>query len=289
MTIEFPDPSDLRMLNLELEPGGRTSRFELTPPLARQDGALYGGTGIAVSVTAMEAATGRAALWVTTQYVSTTTIGSVIELTAEVLASGKAISQVQVTGRHRGEVLFVSLGSTATPRPGGLEGQYETMPEVGRLEDSIGTLPYGPRNAEDPGDFRTYVEYRSAEVLDASPGAPHMAIWARLARPWRCTRAGLAYLADMVPPAIGRAAGIAGGGPSLDNSLRLGRLPDDLEWVLLDLRGHMAHGAHAHGSVKVWSPEGELVAVGGQSANMMFRFSPDQMAGPGLPPTPLRP
>jgi acyl-CoA thioesterase len=72
----------------------------------------------------------------------------------------------------------------------------------------------------------------------------------------------------MVPGGIARSAGLIGGGTSLDNSLRFGAEPVDVEWVLLELRAHMAAGAHAHGSVCVWSPGGHLLAVGGQSANM---------------------
>jgi len=275
-TDRLPSRFDVELLGMNLDADGRTSRFELIPGLSRHDGALYGGTGVAASVVAMEAATGRDCLWITTQYVSTTYLGSQIEVTADVLASGRAISQVQVTGRHQGRVLFVSLGSTATPRPGGLDGQYETMPAVGGVEHSP-PMPFGPGRSEDPNGFNAYVEYRLAEVRDNSDTAPPMALWARLAGGRPSTRAGIAFLADMVPPAIARAAGAMGGGPSLDNSLRFGRVPEATTWVLLELRGHLSYGAHAHGSVRVWSPDGALLAVGGQSANMMHTFNPAQV------------
>lgn len=264
----LPMPPDVEMLGLDVDPGGRTMRFELIPPLARVDGALYGGTGIAVSVVAMEAATDREALWVTTQYVSTTHLGSVIEVTADVLASGRAISQVQVTGRHRGEVLFVSLGSTATPRAGGMTGQYVTMPSVSGPDDSS-PIPIAPDPAAEAPILEDHREYRAATVEDPRLGPP-MAVWARLREGRPLTRAAIAFLADMVPPAIARSAGSTGGGPSLDNSLRFGHVEDGLDWVLLELRGHLAYGAHAHGSVTVWAPDGTLLAVGGQSANMML-------------------
>ncbi|HUZ43861.1 MAG TPA: thioesterase family protein [Acidimicrobiales bacterium] len=272
----LPRPSDIELLGLNLDSDSLSGRFELIPGLSRHDGALYGGTGVAVSVAAMEAATGRDCLWVTTQYVSTTYLGSMIEVSAEVLASGRAISQVQVTGRHQGRVLFVSLGSTATPRPDGLDGQYETMPAVEGVEHSP-PMPFGPGRSEDPNGFNAYVEYRLAEVRDTSDSAPPMALWARLAGGRPSTRAGIAFLADMVPLAIARAAGAMGGGPSLDNSLRFGRVPEATTWVLLELRGHLSYGAHAHGSVRAWSPQGDLVAVGSQSANMMHTFDPAQV------------
>jgi hypothetical protein len=117
MTV-FPRPLDLVLLGLEFDPDGRRSRFELVPGVARHDGALYGGTAIAVSVAAMEAATGRPSLWITTQYVATAALSDVIECTTEVLAAGRNVTQAQVTGRLRDEVVFVSVGSTATPRQG---------------------------------------------------------------------------------------------------------------------------------------------------------------------------
>lgn len=206
-----------------------------------------------------------------------------IDVSADVLAHGRAISQVQVTGRHEGRVLFVSLGSTAVPRPDGLDGQYETMPRVSGV-DEIAPVPFGPPPGEQTG-FNSYVEFRAAESLPDEPNPPPMALWARLTGDRPTTRAGIAFLADMVPPAIARAAGMAGGGPSLDNSLRFGRVPADTSWVLLELRGHLSYGAHAHGSVRVWSPEGQLLAVGGQSANMVHTFRAEDMAWfPGPPP-----
>lgn len=71
----LPLAGDVELLNLRFDDSGTRGRFELIPGLSRHDGALYGGTGVAVSVAAMEAATGREALWVTTQYVATTHIG----------------------------------------------------------------------------------------------------------------------------------------------------------------------------------------------------------------------
>ncbi|HEX5268732.1 MAG TPA: thioesterase family protein [Acidimicrobiales bacterium] len=277
-----PDPADVELLGLSFDPDGRQGRFTLTPRVSRGDGALYGGTAIAVAVVAMEAATRRPCLWITTQYVSQASTGDVIDCPVEVLSNGRHISQCQVTGRLGDRVLFVALGSTAAPRPDGMEGQYEEMPAVTGPDRGVpmATGP-GPRVESPPADqpgFHSWVEVRVAETLGPPESAPHMALWARIvptAAPegWTgLTRAGIAFLADMVPPAIARAAGIAGGGISLDNSMRFGSVPDGVEWVLMDLRGHMAAGSHGHGSVRVWTPDGALVAVGGQSANMRFNF-----------------
>jgi acyl-CoA thioesterase len=263
----FPRQSDVDLLGLEFDADGRQSRFELVPGVARHDGALYGGTAIAVSVAAMEAATGRGSLWVTTQYVATAQLSDVIECTTDVVAMGRNVSQAQVTGRLGDKVLFTSVGSTAIPRKGGLEGQFVTMPEVSQPED-IEPMVFGPVRESGFRGFTAQVEYRLADVHGPKGSASQLALWARIKGDRPATPASIAFVADMVPGAIARAVGMVGGGTSLDNSLRFGRIPDDEEWILLELRAQMAVGSHAHGSVKVWSREGLLLAVGGQSTNM---------------------
>ena len=283
----LPRPSDIDMLGLAFDEDPHRGRFELAQHLARPDGALYGGTAIAASVVAMEAATGRPALWLTTQFVASARVGEVIEVTTDVLAEGRRIAQVQVSGRAGGRVVFMSLGSTAYPRDGGMEGQYQAMPRVAGLEESGGT-PFGPgRMPDSPPGFTMHVEYRRSEVQgDDEPGAP-VVVWARMTDGRPLTPATVAFLADMVPAAIVRAAvpNADEMGPawatSLDNSMRFGTVEPEEEWILLEMRGHLATGGSAHGSVFVWTPDGVLVAVGGQSANMLHGAGP---ATAGRPP-----
>jgi acyl-CoA thioesterase len=149
------------------------------------------------------------------------------------------------------------------------------MPEISPPEGNE-PMVFGFGRSDGFRGFTEQVEYRLANVLGPNKGAPPLALWARLDAGRSITPAGIAFMADMVPGAIARAAGLVGGGTSLDNSLRFGRIPDGEEWVLLELRGQMAVGAHAHGSVKVWTRSGALVAVGGQSANMMHMVVPDE-------------
>jgi acyl-CoA thioesterase II len=271
---EFPRPMDLQMLGLTFQDEGRRSHFTLVPEVARHDGALYGGTAIAVSVAAMEAATGRPSLWLTTQYVAMATPGDVIECTSDVLATGRNVTQVQTVGRVGDRVIFVSVGSTATPRPGGLEGQFQQMPQATTPEEAP-AMDFGAMRPDHFRGFTVQVEYRLADLDVGEGSSSQLAMWARLRGDRPATPASIAFVADMVPGAIARAAGLVGGGASLDNSLRFGRIPDDVEWVLLELKAHMAVGSHAHGSVNVWSPDGLLLAVGGQSANMTRMVKPE--------------
>ncbi len=257
MPEAYPRPLDVELLGLDFGQGLDRCRFELVPGVARHDGSLYGGTAIAVSVACMEAASGRPALWTTTQYVATASQGDVIECTTELVANGRNISQVQVTGRTGDRILFVSLGSTAVPREGGMEGQYERMPGMSAPEESE-VVQFGL-----PGGFRGFlsqVEYRAARPTADETNAPPLSLWARLTNGAVFTPAAIAFVADMVPGAIAREAGMVGGGTSSTTcSLRFGRIPEGDTWVLLDLRAHMAAGgAYAHGSVHVWSPDGHL-------------------------------
>ena len=48
--------------------------------------------------------------------------------------------------------------------------------------------------------------------------------------------------------------------------------PSDTEWVLLELQGNMASGGYGHGLVRVWSQSGDLLAVGSQTASMVYLF-----------------
>jgi acyl-CoA thioesterase len=94
-----------------------------------------------------------------------------------------------------------------------------------------------------------------------------MAMWARMTSGRPLTRAAIAFVADMVPVAVARGAGVAGAGFSHDNALRFGDVPPT-EWVLLELRGDMANRGYGHGSLVAWASDGTLVATGSQTANM---------------------
>ena len=110
---------------------------------------------------------------------------------------------------------------------------------------------------------------RSAPPLEGSVVAQdHLTIWTRV--PGRqATPAVMAYLADMVPLSIARASKRAGGGSSIDNTMRFSGATAD-EWVLLELDPHLASGGYGHGGVLVWSPSGELLASGSQSASLLL-------------------
>lgn len=268
---------DARLLGLE--PSGDRLRFVLQPHLCRPDGMLYGGTALAAALAAMEVVTGRPALWASTQLVSTAAMDDVVEVDVEPLARGHYVDQVRVTALVGGEVLFAAVGSTATGRRDGLHGLGVTMPAVTSPEDSparVGTNRWG-NEPGGPGHHQI-LEMRTADLLDGE-AAGRKAMWVRMVDEPTTTAAKLGFLADMVPLAICDAAGVMGAGTSLDNSLRVGHLVD-CDWILLDLRGQLAHEGYGYGEAHCWSPDGTLLGTGTQTAKL---FSFEQRFGTETP------
>ena len=161
------------------------------------------------------------------------------------MAAGHRISQVQVRGSVDGQLVFSAVGATATPRPDGLHGQFQPMPEVGPPDDGRGLFA-----GFDIGDNAGHHERFVMRIARAGRrrAAGHLPLWARFTEPLAFTPATISFLADMVPMSIARAAGQMGAGSSLDNTLRFGPVPaPDLDWVLLDLHGQLPPTATATG------------------------------------------
>ncbi len=272
---------------LGLARDGESGRFDFTVEnhLARLDGKLYGGTAIAVSITAAERVSDRSALWMTTQFVSTVGLGTEVRVDAEILAPGRRTNQVRVTGTSpTGEVVFASLGATGHHRDGGLDGTFESPPLVLPPEDSRRwDTPFAafaeiapdfplPPVPPDTG-FSAVVEMRVADVTEhPDPGPGRLCIWVRRRDCGPITPAVAAYMADMVPMSVAHACGTIAGGTSLDNTIRIGTFVET-DWILIDLRPHLAVGDYGHGAAHVWSRDGHLMATASQTASMM-RFDP---------------
>lgn len=261
---------DHELLGLAHAGPGQAS-FELTRSLARFDGRLFGGTAIAAAVALAEVETARPSLWTTVQFIAgDTTVGDRFVCTTEVLAEGRSAAQVRVTGRVGAREIFCALGATAHRKSGRVEAAFERFPSVPPPEE---TPPFqlpipAALRAEAPEVLRN-IEMRSAPPIEGSE-APrgHLTLWARV--PGRtATPAVIAYLADMVPLSIARAANRAGGGSSIDNTMRFSGAVAE-EWVLLELDPHLASGGYGHGGVLVWSPDGELLASGSQTASLLL-------------------
>jgi acyl-CoA thioesterase len=282
--------SDLEFLGLTPAAGppvGRgRARFTLTVTehLCRLDGRLYGGAAIGASMAGASELTGRPVLWMTTQFVASVSQGATVTVDVEVLAAGHRTAQVRVTGAaDDGAVVFASLGATGTHKATGLTGSFDAPPQVAPPEAST---PLGnpfarmaaaagidlPRPPE-PTGFAVAVESRQPEVTHhPDPGAGRECLWLRRRDGGPLTPAVVAYLADLIPSSVARAAGKLGGGTSLDNTFRVGNwAPSD--WVLLDMRPHFAVGGYGSGTALIWSETGGLLATASQTASMVL-FDP---------------
>jgi acyl-CoA thioesterase-2 len=247
-------------------------RFELSTNMVRPDGALFGGAALATTLAAFELVTGRLAAYATVQFVSSGSFGEQIDCRIRHVAHGHNVDQLQLEATCGDRLVFSALGATATRKADGLGGVGLQPPKVLPPEEGP---PWGAAAEAAPIGHHRVSEYREAMLVDPDPARPgHMAMWARVNLGATTTSAKLGYLADMVPIAICRAAGVLGAGTSLDNSLRLGQLVDT-EWVLIELEGQLAVGGYGHGITHLWTPDGILLATGSQTSKL-FGFSPEQ-------------
>lgn len=276
-------PADQQLLNLSIDDdtGTRLSLI-IEPHLSRSDGRFYGGAAMAVALAAGEIATGVPALWATNQLVAPAPMGSRIDIVTDVVAAGRSANQVHVQGFVDDHLIFNSVGSTARGRAGGIAATGQPMPRVPDPAECPRWVGPGIEGEIDLAAFepptvghQLVSEYLGAPLLDADPARPgHMALWARLAGDHArdtgpLTAASLGFLADMVPIAVCRAAGVVGAGTSLDNTLRIGDIDvDHPEWLLLELDAEVAVGGFGHGTVRIWTPDGHLLATGAQSARL---------------------
>ncbi len=257
-------PSDEAWLGLEpLAPGNWS--FELKPNLGRFDGALYGGTGLAVVTALAEAHTDQDALWATVQFVDSTPVGDVLDCRVEVLARGRSSSQLRITASVADRLILNAMAATGVARSGGLELQLGEMPQVRPPDESPEWVPRVPfALSEGRRGWLDSVELRDPEGEAGGAGMPGRMLWARM-RAATTSRPTLGFVADLVPSSVVRAAGRAGGGRSLDNTLRYGPAPDG-EWVLVDLDPQFATAGYVHGAARLWSQDGVLLGVASQTA-----------------------
>ena len=124
-----------------------------------------------------------------------------------------------------------------------------------------------------------FAKARDVDDLDGTPGDGQVVMWARVPDVIAGATDGieaatLAVLGDFVPMGVGQALGIAGGGNSLDNTLRVGHLVPT-EWVLLDIRVEAVEHGFGHGLVHMFAEDGTLLATASQSCIVRF-WNPDR-------------
>jgi acyl-CoA thioesterase-2 len=253
---------------LDLQPADTNSyRLKVRPDLATPFGFLYGGSGIAAAAEAAEQATGRPLQWITTQFIGSPPPGSTVDLQVTVVADGRATTQSQVAASVDGELMFTSL-CAHTVRPSGDGAQFIEMPDVPAPADCDEMSP--PFDVDLSTSFFATLDRRVARgrigraAIDG-PQRGTIALWCRVREHPLGTPASQAFVADIIPLAIGAALGSLPGATSLDNTLRVID-PEPTDWVLLELFAEGFHRSIGHGSLRIWAQDGRLMAIAQQSA-----------------------
>jgi acyl-CoA thioesterase len=225
----------------------------------------------------MEAVSGRPVVWATAQYLSYANPPSVLDIDVTVGAQGRSITQARVVG-HVVDQEILTVNAALGTRDLDTEGSWVERPVAPPPDDCPVRPPRVPdtESIMDRLDIRL-ANARSWDEIDGNPSPDGRSVlWARmpdLLEP--SSGASLAILGDYVPFGIGQALGRAGGGNSLDNTLRVYRLVPT-GWVLLDIRIHaVAHG-FGHGVVHLWAEDGTLLATASQST--IIRMMPAELA-----------
>ena len=266
-----------RFLGIEPVDDNLNWRFVVRPELTTPGHFLFGGCGLGAALVALEGASGRPTVWATAQYLSHAPTLSTMEMAVTLAVVGGHITQGRAIGSVEGrEILTVNaaLGS-AELEVGGVWVEPPVVPSPEECPPR--KLPTMFTNT-----ILDSVEVRVAkgntfEDVDARPGDPTTALWARVPGHLEPSAATLAIFGDYLTGAVSQPLGRHTMGRSLDNTIRVARLtPTD--WVLCDLRIHAVVDGYAQGLAFLWSQHGTLLATASQS--MAIRLWPSEVPLP---------
>lgn len=219
---------------------------------------LFGGVGLAASVSAMEGTTERPVVWATAQYLSYANPGSMLDIDVNSPVAGNNVTQARVVG-HVGEREIFTVNAALGRREELLSGQFATMPAVPRPEDCDTEAHWGP---SDEGLHRRF-EHRPVPREPGQPGGVSR-MWIRAQSPTEMSSGLLAVIADYVPGGIRVALDQPAGANSLDNTLRVVRI-QPAEWVMCDTQIFAIAAGFVHGRMHIFAADGTLLATASQS------------------------
>jgi len=227
---------------------------------------MFGGVGLASAIQAMERTCERPVIWATAQYLSYARPPSVVDLDVWVPAAGRNTSQARVTG-HVGDKEIFTVNAALGSRESPFSQQWVEAPDVPG-PDQCGLTDHW--RGDDEG-VHGKIEMRLAKghygfTMGARAPAEdgRLIMWMRPKDGQDIDAATLAIFGDHVPSGIGNALGMNAGGNSLDNTIRIVRLVPT-EWVLCDISITAVHAGFGHGSMRMFSQDGVLMATASQS------------------------
>ncbi len=267
-------------LGIERE-GPTTWGFEVTERLITPGRFLYGGSGLASGVEALEGATGRPTIYAAAHYLSFAPLGARARVEVDVAVVGRRVTQARATTTVEGrEILTVNaaLGEGELEAP----GPWVTMPQVRAPEE----CPPRAMPRRFAGSIFDHLETRVAlgrtfDQLDGSPGTPRSALWVRLPDHLEPSAGTLAIVGDLVSGGGSEPLGRQAIGRSLDNTIRTATLAAT-EWVLCDIHMHALHHGFAQGIGFLWSEDGTLLGTASQSMSARYWEPPAAEEPPRL-------
>lgn len=242
----------------------------VSPGLCTAADFLFGGAGLGAAVTALEGTSGRQCVWAAGQYLSYARPGEVMDIDVTIAVEGHQITQARAVC-HVGNREILTVNAALGDRPFEHSGQFESMPDVPPPMECRQRIRFDQQGTINTRLEQRLVKFRDLDSLDGrSQGDGRTIVWSRIPEVIEgVDTTALAMLGDFVPMGVGQSLGIQGGGNSLDNTLRIGRLVPT-EWVLLDIHVQMAERGFGHGSVNMYAEDGTLLAVASQSCIIRY-------------------
>jgi acyl-CoA thioesterase len=256
-------------LGLEATDDPACWRLPITEGITGGRGALYGGCGLAAIIEASEGATGRPLTWAACQFVGGAEVPQVVELRVEILAEGRRVTQARVTGSVDRKVALAALVALGT-REFPAQGQWGPPPVSVPPPEAC---PTRKMNEERRGGLRLRIDERVATgdpdgTLRSDNGRSFL--WATLPGGVPACASALAIVGDAVSAGVAATLEDDLRARSIDNSIRVVQ-PKACDWVLIDTQVDGAADGLAHGSIRLWTPDGHLLATTGQSGLVGFR------------------
>ncbi|NNE74147.1 MAG: thioesterase family protein [Acidimicrobiales bacterium] len=244
-------------------------------------GTLFGGAALGAAIVALEGTAGRPVVWATAHYLSFAPEGSVLDIDVVLAAEGNTTTQARATG-HIGGSEIITVNAALGRRDYPDTYLHPVMPPVRPPEE----CPLRAATTT-PGTISSRFESRmallqaeSAELaandaagLERRPGLigpGRVGMWIRVPGLTDGSAAALAVLGDFVPMAISVALDAPTASNSLDNTIRVLNV-QPTEWFLLDIQVEGVVTGFGHGMVRMFTPDGVLLAIGSQSAMVRKR------------------
>ncbi|NQV96238.1 MAG: thioesterase family protein [Acidimicrobiaceae bacterium] len=246
---------------------GDSTRFEMqvVNRISTNGSFLFGGAGLGAGISALETVSQRNLVWATAQYLSFARTDEMMTIDVTLAIGGHQITQGRAVCRV-GDREILTVNAALGDRNFESSGQFAIMPDVKSPELTSARQ----HRHEYSGTIHESLEQRLVKgremsQLDGTPSDGNVVMWARIPAVIEGVDAtALGILGDFVPMAVGQALGIAAGGNSLDNTIRIVKLVPT-QWVLLDIYIDAVQRGFGHGRVNMFAEDGTLMATASQS------------------------